>query len=629
MLNVQSAFDGLPLPAIMIEPDRTLRSFNRLMLDHFRTHGRDELLRGTVGRDLLDLARCASHAEQLRAFVEEVFATDVVVTTDWDAPDEGLVSFIARYLGRRILEGEIVTGAVIVCEDISEQVQSERRERQATFLREAVCEQLSDVVLITDFEGTILSCNAAARETFGYSADEMVGQPLSSLSAAADVQGAGFGRLLEERGASPTKLELKCRRGGTNLEMHADLTVVEWGSERYACVVGRDLTEFLREERLDALSLLAGGLAHDFNNILMGIRGSLSLASDKVGPAGEVAGLLHEAEEALGRATGLTGQLLTFAKGGAPVKEPVQLEELLRSEARFASAGSPTRVDFDIEDGLWTVYADGGQLRQMTMNLVLNAIQAMNGPGSIEIALENVQLTDEDTSELPPGCYVKIQFTDSGPGIPPENIERIFNPYFSTKMSSGLGLAGVHSIVSRHGGRVVADSPPHSGARFTIWLPVGAEETASSAVEMDLPNGSWSIPAASSLRVLVMDDDVRLRAMMKEMLGVLNHDVDVAADGEEALALHRAALDSDRPFDVALLDLTIRGGMNGLEAGLALLDVQPSLPILLMSGYSKENVASSDHMSRFAGYLAKPFGLGDLRTALERQQSLLDPKLVQ
>ncbi len=552
-----------------------------------------------------------------------------MVTTDWLAQDEGPGSFSARYSGTRILEGEIVAGAVIVCEDISGEVESRRREQQATFLREAVCEQLRDVVLITDFEGTILSCNAAARETFGYSADDMVGQPLSCLSTAAELQGAGFEMLLQEGSATPTKLDLKSPRGGTDLEMHADLTVVEWGSERYACVVGRDLTEFLREERLEALSLLAGGLAHDFNNILMHIRGSLSLASHKVGPTGEVAGLLRQAKEALGRATGLTGQLLTFAKGGAPMKQPVQLEDLLRTEVRFASAGSRTRIDFDVEDGLWMVSADPGQLRQMTINLALNAIQAMDGSGSIEIALENVQFTDEDTSELPPGRYVKIRFADSGPGIPAEDIGRIFKPYFSTKLSSGLGLTGVRSIVRRHGGRVVADSPPQSGACFTIWLPVEAEETASSDVKMDLPNGPLSIPATSSLRVLVMDDDARVRTLMEEMLQALNHDVEVAGDGEEALELHRAALDSDRPFDVALLDVTNRLGMNGLDAGLALLEVQPSLPILLMSGYNQEAVAASHHMSQFAGYLAKPFGLRDVRAALKSLQSPLDPTLIQ
>ena len=400
-------------------------------------------------------------------------------------------------------------------------------------------------------------------------------------------------------------------------------TVIDFEDERVVCLLARDVTQRLLAERereqlqrLESLGVLAGGIAHDFNNLLTGIGGRVSLASAYASEVGELPRILAEAEEAIQQASRLTQQLLTFAKGGEPVMERVDLAALVQSEANFASGGSTLRFEYDIEDDLWAVTADPGQIRQVVHNLVINARQATEDRGTVVMVLSNVDIEADDPSALPPGRYVELRLTDDGPGIPAEIADRVFEPYFSTKESSGLGLATVHSITSRHSGMVTITSPPGSGATITIRLPAADLNTIAS----DEERGADDPPRTedcSSLRVLVLDDDPSLLTLMKDMLRLLGHEVDAARHGEKALQICRTALDAGQPYDAAFLDLTIAGGIGALEIGEALMDLAPGMTVFLMSGYNNEGVLADPSAARFAGFVPKPFGLGDLRRTLQ------------
>lgn len=380
---------------------------------------------------------------------------------------------------------------------------------------------------------------------------------------------------------------------------------------------------FQQAQKLESLGVLAGGIAHDFNNLLTGIGGRLSLASSYAGAVGELPRLLGEAEEAVGQASRLTDQLLTFAKGGQPVTERVDLEELVRRVATFASAGSATRLRWDIDKDLWAAHVDPGQIGQVVQNLVINARQAMDGHGQIHVVLRNLVIGPYDDASLQAGRYVELRVTDDGPGIPAGILERIFEPYFSTKESSGLGLATTHSIVTNHGGTIKVDSLPTSGTTFTIRLPASdkAEDGQTLAPE-DEPAAVNARTATGDalLRVLVMDDNPSLLRLVEEMLVAMGHEAHGVEHGEKALQDFHEALDSGQPFDAAILDLTIEGGIGGMKTGEELLEVVPDLPIFLMSGYSEEGIPEPEAMG-FKGFLPKPFNVGDLRRMLETVKS--------
>lgn len=316
------------------------------------------------------------------------------------------------------------------------------------------------------------------------------------------------------------------------------------------------------------------------------------------------------------RGNRLTNQLLTFAKGGAPEIIPLQLANFVATEAEFAAAGSELRFQYRVEDDLWAVAADPGQLAQVVQNLVVNAIHATDGKGSIEVSLRNVDVEVADGPRSQTRRHAELEFTDDGPGIPLEIRDRIFDVYFSTKGSSGLGLAIMQSIVHRHGGSVSVDPSKESGATFTIRLPAWEADAVDSDDESAVPE-VVEISGGSSLRALVMEDDDSLRLLIRDLFTALGHQVDVARDGDEVLQLFQMALNSGTPHDVAVLDVTIQGGMGGHETGSTLLELKPDLPILLMSGYHEVGFASGVGDAGFRGFLRKPFGLDALRNALQ------------
>ena len=370
-----------------------------------------------------------------------------------------------------------------------------------------------------------------------------------------------------------------------------------------------------QSQKMEAVGQLAGGIAHDFNNLLQSIFGYISMAKLHISNPRESLSVLSQAEKALDMAVNLTKQLLTFSKGGKPATKPISLMPIIENAAKFALSGSRASCQFDIEPGLWQVDADEGQLGQVIQNIVLNADQAMSEGGNIVITAKNLPEMDKEHPQLPKSKYVEISVKDSGIGIPEKYLQKIFNPYFTTKeKGSGLGLATSYSIIRNHGGLINVTSEPGRGTTFFIYLP--ATEEGQEIKET---------PTASAVvrqgKILVMDDEEMILNVAELQLKTLGFEVDLAKHGKAVIEKYQAAMDSGKPFDIVILDLTIRGGMGGKETLEQLRIIHPGVKAIVSSGYSSDNIVAEYEKYGFKARLNKPYKLEILRETLN---ALLD-----
>jgi len=620
----------IPQPAALVDARGVIRHLSRAARELLVQTGRLEPV-NLVGEHFSLIWGSPPHQTELRAFIDKVMSTDGVLET-WleEAGKIDLEFGLAR--GQRIVEDGAVTGAIITRDDITGEAITRLSLQRTQRVFESVGKHLPDIVVFANADGEIIECNQVTTAVTGWQRDELIGQPIAVLSAHPDGAEDRFASLWAAGGAHHGIRQVR-RSDGSTFPVDVLFAVIgEDDGESVACLLVRDQTERIKREegenrlqRLESLGVLAGGIAHDFNNILTGIDGRLSLALAYAGSAGPLPRLLTEAEDAVRQAARLTDQLLTFAKGGTPRLERVDLAQIVRSQAAFASSGTQTRLTYDFEDNLWDVKADVHQIGRVIQNLVLNAIQAMNGTGSIEMVLCNVEVTAGHPSSLEPGRYLQLRVTDDGPGIPVEALNSIFEPYFSTKETTGLGLAVAHSITQSHGGSISVASPAGSGATFIIHLPAADPDTVTVSSQ-DTTLVPQSREPHRALRVLVMDDDPVILELMAEMLGALGHESEAARDGEDAVHLFRTALDARQPFDVVLLDLTVRGGQGGLKTRDAVRELRPDVPVILMSGYSEEEVTYGGDALGAGRFLSKPFGLSELRRALENVEDRLQER---
>jgi CheY-like chemotaxis protein len=329
-------------------------------------------------------------------------------------------------------------------------------------------------------------------------------------------------------------------------------------------------------------------------------------------PEDDIYKRLTEAEKACLRAKGLTQQLLTFSKGGAPIKKVAFIKGLIKDSATFALIGSNARCEFHMAKDLWKVEVDEGQISQVINNLVINAVQAMPEGGAIRVRAENVNFGLGEGLPLKEGKYVKVTMEDEGIGIPEEHLSKIFDPYFTTKQKgSGLGLAAAYSIMRSHNGYIGVESDLGVGTKFYIYLPASEKEILAKG---DIKER----PIIGKGRILVMDDDEAVREVTGVLLSRIGYKVEFARDGGEAIELYREAKGTSKPFNVVIMDLTVPGGMGGREAIKRLLEIDPEIKAIVSSGYSNDPVISEYREYGFSGFVTKPYKIQELSEILNR-----------
>ena len=480
-------------------------------------------------------------------------------------------------------------------------------------------------IVAVDTEGRVQMLNRAAETIIAFPADEALGRRVADLlDIEEEVQvGEPVPGDLHERLLRPGQTMVGKLRAPDGVERLVSITSASLtapkGPRQGAVLVFRDISlereveaQRLRRQKLETVGLLAGGIAHDFNNILTGILGGISVARLQVKDGQDPLAVLDEAEHACKSAQRLTTQLLTFAKGGAPLKRVMPIEGPVRKSAELALRGSACTLAMQVSADVWQVDADEGQLEQVINNLVLNAQQAMPDGGRVTIVVENETVREPGQIPLPQGRYVAVSVHDEGNGIAPELLSRIFDPYFTTKETgNGLGLASVHSIIRRHGGHVTVASTPGAGSHFAIYLPAATLE----AVPAQAGQATASGP--TTRRILILDDDPRVRSVLGAMLNGLRQNVTVTGTSAEAFVVFQTAQGDGVPFDTAIIDLTMPGDLGGAAVVARLRGLDPAVKIVVMSGYSVEPTMSQYRELGLAGTLQKPFTMDDLRALLD------------
>ncbi|MFC1986654.1 ATP-binding protein, partial [Chloroflexota bacterium] len=375
----------------------------------------------------------------------------------------------------------------------------------------------------------------------------------------------------------------------------------------------RQMEEELQKiDKLESVGTLAGGIAHDFNNILTGIMGNISLAKRNVEPKSKAEERLLEAEKASMRARDLTQQLLTFSRGGAPVKKLGSVKGVIEDSASFALRGSNVKCEFSLPEDLWSVEIDEGQISQVINNLVINADQVMPNGGTINIKAQNVVLKEGEIATLSKGIYILVTVKDQGIGIPPKHLDRIFDPYFTTKQKgSGLGLSTTYSIIRNHDGYITVESTPHVGTTFYIYLPAAKKKTSlkeHGEVAETLIRGKG--------RILVMDDEETIREFLYAELTEVGYEVQLTNDGVEAIEQYSEAKKTGKSFDAVILDLTVPGGMGGKEAIKKLLEIDPKVKAIVSSGYATDPIMAEYKKYGFKAMVTKPYSIEQLEKTL-------------
>jgi two-component system, cell cycle sensor histidine kinase and response regulator CckA len=525
-----------------------------------------------------------------------------------------------------VRDGGVVWNGVV--SDVTQWKLTEEKLRESEELYRLLTDLGPNAIIVADLLGEIQVLNPKALQLFGYAGDsDAIGSNIVAGVApgSRETGRAAVGELF--RNGSVTDLELRLlHRDGSEFtgDVNASLLRDAQGRPKLAIIVASDTTqrkhaeaERLKLQKMEAIGTLAGGIAHDFNNLLQGVFGYVSLAKMQLDGSDAAAALLDQAEQAITQAVNLTSQLLTFAKGGQPLKKRVVLRQTIENATKFALSGSSSNCVTAIAGDLWAADADEGQIGQVIQNIVLNASQAMLHSGTVRISAQNVESWDDDASTLPGvGRFIRIQIVDSGSGIPPQYLSKVFDPYFTTKQEgSGLGLATSYSIVKRHEGTIMVSSEPGVGTSFSVYLPAAAAQAEPQEVQAKaLPVH----PAVSGRqgRVLVMDDEEMVRSVAGKMVQSCGYEVAYAADGAEAIAQLREARRTGRPFDVVILDLTVKGGMGGEEAIGKIREMDAAIKAVVSSGYSENPVLSHYRAYGFDACLSKPYTLADLRESL-------------
>ena len=537
-------------------------------------------------------------------------------------------------VGDNILSASDLTMMIALSEHIGAAIgrarlYSEARASEARYRN--LVEQLNDVIFTLNSQGQISYISPAIQRYSGHTAEELLGRPFAELM---DQQEGpmmmGHVQEMMAGGGAPFEFRVRVKDGERRWVRSSARTLMN--EEGATEIIGMltDITDRKRMEeervkfsKLESLGVLAGGIAHDFNNLLTGVLGNMSIASLTLSPDDPINENLKNAAEALSKAKDLTYQLLTFAKGGTPVKTLVSLKDLLSEIAPFILRSANSRHELELGDGLWRIEADTNQISQVFQNIIINADQAMPDGGVIFIKAANMtaepdQMPD-DLALSPGGSYVRIDILDQGGGIAPEQMSKIFDPYFSTKdEGTGLGLATAHSVITQHGGTITVESRLGQGTTFTVYLPATTTmveelvpeepETEFTALDVGEHDG----------HILVLDDEEMILSLVKQILTRFGYSVVVTTDGAETLSLYQEALMTQQPFDIVILDLTIPGGKGGKDVIQELRALNPNVHAIVSSGYYNDPVLANYREYGFDGMVAKPYKVHDLLQVIQK-----------
>lgn len=580
----------------------------------------DWMLPGKSGVDLCRELRARPNGD-------EMFILLVTAKADTEDLEQALEAGANDYLTKPLDVGLLSVRISVAERQIRELM--ERNQARAELVESArtmtnILEKTTDGFFAVDSEWKLTYINAQAEAMLRCKRDEVLGRVLWEQFP--ELIGTIFQRNYERVMAEKIALEFEATDTTSKIwyDVHA------YRSNGGVSVFFRDIserkkteTERLTTSKLESLGTLAGGIAHDLNNILTVISGNIGLAQiEAPADSGSLLGFLSKAGQAAQHAAHLSGQLLTFSKGGAPLKKVVSIGELLEHSAEFALYGSNLRTDFDIAVDLWRAEVDAGQIEQVVNALMLNAREAMPQGGSVRVRARNVVFEENTNAPLPAGRYIKVTVSDRGAGIAPELRAKIFDPYFTTKpTATGLGLAISYSVVKKHGGLLLLENTSGEGSVFAFYLRA-TENAASGPRDNRVTNKPFQY---NHQRVLVMDDEEAIRELTSQLLGTLGYEVTAVPDGLEAVRIYERALRKGEHFQAVILDATVRGGMGGVATIERLRSMDPKVNAIICSGYSDEAALSEFLAFGFRGALPKPFTRSELADALQRVFEVTHP----
>lgn len=563
---------------------------------------------GQVLDESCDMDRMMAYAREIGAD-EEAYRTALGSVTRMSLEQFAKVCHalykIADQLSRQALQN------VQQAKHITERVRAEEALKREQLLTNAIFDSVPGLLYLYDDQGKLVRWNKKHETLTGYTAKELAGMQLLDWYRGSDEDITVISRGVEQclaEGYAEAKGSLQIK-DGTRIRFHFTAVRLEIDGKTYFAGIGIDITEreklqseLLKMQKLESLGVLAGGIAHDFNNLLTGIMGNISFARMVIDDSHEAFKPLEKAEKASMRAAGLAKKLLIFAKGGDPVKKPVLVQDILHSALALFLSGTAVKGSIEIPRPLPVVEGDESQLSQAFHNIIINAVQAMPGGGKLIVRGDTVALPVDNSVGLAAGTYAQITFTDEGCGITEADQKKVFDPYFSTKAAgSGLGLASTHAIITKHGGQITVESVVGVGTTFAIYLPATSSATIG---DQRGEEAQGNKPASS---ILVMDDDDLVRDFAAMTLGRLGYRVVTCINGDEAIALYRRAKEAGSPFSLVIMDLTIPGGMGGVEAARRILAFDATARLIVSSGYSEDPVMANCTDYGFCAAMEKPY----------------------
>ncbi|MEI6644679.1 MAG: PAS domain-containing protein [bacterium] len=567
----------------------------------------------------------AEQAEAYRAADQAVM--DSNQTKDFD--EQYSIAGVTRWVHTSKMpyydeQGQLA-GVLGIFEDITERKHAEEELRKSKIQLLAILESTADAILAVNDKGNVLQTNRQFKELWRIPQSLMESGDDSALlnyvvSQLSDPE-AFIKRVMEIYDSDADPMDTFTLKDGRIIERYS--IAIKMNGERIGRVWSfRDITnrkhvedELQRLDKLQSIGTLAGGIAHDFNNILQGLYGNISFVKEVLPQDHPCYGSLEKVEQSMHRAVRLTKQLLTFAKGGAPIKEMFDLGPVIEETARFDLSGSNVKLVYNQAADLWRINADKGQIQQVVSNLVINAREAMPNGGNLHITLENANLAADTVTVINPGKYVKVSVKDDGAGIAPEVIKQIFNPYFTTKkFGKGLGLPTAWSIMAKHDGYIGVVSELGKGAAFTFHLPASTSLLPAETK----PSDTKVQPSPQPAKILVMDDEETICDLVSKILISSGYSVATALGGKRAIALYKQAQEAGAPFDLVLLDLTIPGEPGGKEVIKELQVLDPKVRAIVFSGYADNPVMANPTAYGFKDAIAKPYTSKALRETVAR-----------